>query len=97
MEHIGPYWESHWPETVVHRIHHIALMAPQDTAVRFGSAFSSYEELFVHANAIKSALYGAFNAAGLTVAVMVDPGSDFIASLLGVLRAGAIYLPLDLS
>lgn len=93
----GPSWDSHWPETIIHRIDQVAHMEPQDIALWLGNSSTSYAELNNHTNAIASALSDASVAADTTVAVLMEPNPAFIASLLGVMRAGAVYLPLELS
>ncbi|KAF1994667.1 hypothetical protein P154DRAFT_581615 [Amniculicola lignicola CBS 123094] len=93
----GPSWSSQWPETVVHRIDEIAKMEPNETAIWLGKTRTSYVELQTHVNAIASSLSDASVAVGSTVAVMMEPNAAFIASLLGVIHAGAVYLPLELS
>lgn len=50
-----------------------------------------------HANAVTAALQAADTTIGSPVAVLLEPSHAWISSLLGIMRAGAVYLPLDLS
>ncbi|KAI2620578.1 hypothetical protein GGR54DRAFT_105320 [Hypoxylon sp. NC1633] len=93
----GPSWESTWPDTVIHRIDEVTHVQPQKIAIQDGETTSSYEELSAHANAVAAALIEAGVAANAIVAVLMEPSSASIASLLGIMRVGAVYLPLDLS
>jgi hybrid polyketide synthase/nonribosomal peptide synthetase ACE1 len=81
----------------VHQIDNIARTHSQETAIWLDNNSTTYAELNSQVNAIASALANASVAVGSTVAVMMEPSAAFIASLLGVQRAGAVYLPLELS
>ncbi len=65
----------------------------QHVAVRHGDQQQTYEALMARSGAIASALSG-IGAQGF-VAVCIERGIDLPAALLGVLRAGAAYLPID--
>jgi amino acid adenylation domain-containing protein len=65
------------------------------TAVSFGSQRYSYAELDARVDAIAAALQQRGAGPGQFVAVCVERGLDLPAALLGVLRTGAAYLPLD--
>ena len=75
----------------------IAQSQPQEIAVRCGKISSTYAEVLAHANAVTAALQAANVTIASPVAVLLEPGPAWISSLLGVMRAGAVYLPLDLS
>jgi len=72
-----------------------ARRAPELCAVRLGEAGLSYAELDAWSNAIAQRLLAAGAAAGDTVAVCAEPSFERAASVLGVLKAGCAYLPLD--
>lgn len=75
----------------------IAQSQPQEIAVRYGKTCSTYAEVLALANAVTAALQAANVAIASPVAVLLEPSSAWISSLLGIMRAGAVYLPLDLS
>lgn len=72
-----------------------ALSAPDKTAVRFRDTRWSYRELNERANQL--AHYLAARGVGREdrVVVCLDPGLDVAVALLGILKAGAVYVPLD--
>ena len=55
----------------------------------------SYDELDDRANAIASALVARGIAKNQNVAVLLERGVDLIATMLGVMKTGALYLPID--
>src|SRR5438034_11035906 len=55
----------------------------------------TYGQMASQADSISSALLAATIGPGSRVAVFQEPSSDLICSLLGILRIGAVYLPLD--
>jgi amino acid adenylation domain-containing protein len=55
----------------------------------------SYGELAAHAHAIARRLHEAGVGRGDLVAVIMEKGWEQIASVMGILRAGAAYLPID--
>jgi non-ribosomal peptide synthetase component F len=63
--------------------------------VRAGSNALSYAELEQRANGIAHALRSHGVRRGALVGIAVDRGVDMLAALLGVLKAGAGYVPLD--
>ena len=75
----------------------IAQSQPQEIAVRYGKISSTYAEVLAHANAVTAALQAASITITSPVAVLLEPGPAWVSSLLGIMRAGAVSLPLDLS
>lgn len=69
--------------------------APRALAVQYGESRLNYEELNQRANQLASALIRNGVKRGSLVGVCLDRSCDLIASLLGILKAGATYLPLD--
>ncbi len=69
--------------------------APGRTAVIFGDADLTYGELEERSGRIAGGLSKAGIGPGQLVAVCSPAGGDQIAALLGILRVGAAYLPLD--
>ena len=75
----------------------IAQSQPQEIAVRYGKISSTYAEVLAHANAVTAALQAANVTIASPVAVLLEFSPAWISSLLGIMRAGAVYLPLDSS
>ena len=69
----------------------------QDVAVRYGKFTATYRDILTQSSAITIALQAANIDIGSPVAVLLEPNIAWISCLLGTMRAGAVYLPLDLS
>jgi amino acid adenylation domain-containing protein len=80
-------------------VHHLfarqAAAAPQRTALVSGSDEISYGELNRRANRIAHRLLSLGASPDDRVAVCAGRGVDMVAGILGVLKAGAAYVPLD--
>ncbi len=72
-----------------------ALQTPQAIAVVSGGKALTYAELMSESNAVANYLTGLGAGPGTAVAVYMDRGLEMIVALLGVLKAGAAYIPLD--
>ncbi|KAK7946268.1 uncharacterized protein PG986_010589 [Apiospora aurea] len=94
----GKLRESQWPETVVHRIDDISRSFPDRAAVeeRLGMV-TTYGELMHLSSSIARSLIASGAAIGSKVATLQEPTARWVASLLAIMRIGAIYIPLDLS
>lgn len=68
---------------------------PERIAVRSGNEALTYAELEARAEGIARALAARGAARGRHIGVCLDRGPDLLATLLGVLRTGAAYVPLD--
>jgi amino acid adenylation domain-containing protein/FkbM family methyltransferase len=87
-------WDS--DATVIQRIWDQAEAHPDDIAVivdRGGTA--TYRELVDRAEAVAAGLHSRGIGPGHLVPVCLHRSSDLMAALLGILRAGAAYVPLD--
>jgi len=73
----------------------IAAVDPARTAVRGGVVELTYGELWTRAGAVAGALHAAGVRRGDVVAVATRRTAELPVALLGVLRAGAAYLPVD--
>jgi hypothetical protein len=69
---------------------------PQAIAAAFGNERWSYEELNSRADAIASLLRAVGATRGSVVAVALDRSFDLLAALIGVLKTGAAYVPVDI-
>lgn len=86
----------HDPNDTVHGLFARCAQAhPQRCAVVCGAASLSYHELNVRADRIAAALRARGIGTDALVAVLLERSVDAIAVLLGILKAGAVYLPLD--
>jgi amino acid adenylation domain-containing protein len=69
---------------------------PQAPALVFGHAPITYSELNAHANRVAHALRECGAGPGALIAIALNRSPELIASILGVLKAGAAYLPIAL-
>ncbi|WP_254897294.1 non-ribosomal peptide synthetase [Amycolatopsis sp. Hca4] len=74
---------------VVARVREFALSAPEAPALSDGGAWLSYRALAGRASAVSRRLGDG------VVGILADPGAGFVTAVLGVLWAGAAYVPLD--
>ncbi|MEN3540493.1 amino acid adenylation domain-containing protein [Microbispora sp. ZYX-F-249] len=72
-----------------------ARRTPDAVAVRCGDAWLTYAELLDEADRLAGVLRARGIGRGQVVAVCLGRGLDAVVALLGILRAGAAYLPLD--
>ncbi|HET7924778.1 MAG TPA: condensation domain-containing protein, partial [Rhodanobacteraceae bacterium] len=72
-----------------------AARAPQRTALTFEGKSWTYAELASRARAIAAALRARGVAQGALVGLCLERGAEMVAAVLGVLDAGAAYVPLD--
>ncbi|MFB5944678.1 amino acid adenylation domain-containing protein [Albibacterium profundi] len=68
---------------------------PSKTALTYNNQHITYQELNLQSNQFAHFLIGEGLKKGNIVAFMLDRGPEMIISLLGILKAGAAYLPLD--
>jgi amino acid adenylation domain-containing protein len=68
---------------------------PDAVAVQVGDATLTYRQLDDRAAAIASRLVAVGAVPGTVVAVLLDRTPDLVAALLGILKSGAAFLPLD--
>ncbi|HVJ45582.1 MAG TPA: amino acid adenylation domain-containing protein [Luteolibacter sp.] len=72
-----------------------ASAAPHRTAVICGGVRLSFKQLAGRSDAIASELHKSGTGKGDFVGIGLDRGIDLIVALLGVLKAGAAYIPVD--
>jgi amino acid adenylation domain-containing protein len=68
---------------------------PERTALRVGATALSYGGLDERANRIAQALRSRGVHRGQRVGLCIERGTDMLAAMLGILKAGAAYVPLD--
>jgi amino acid adenylation domain-containing protein/FkbM family methyltransferase len=94
FNHTGHAWDS--DASIVERIWAQAGEHPNEVAVTLdGGGSVSYRELLLHADDVARRLRARGVAPGELVPVCVLRSADMLAALLGVMRAGAAYVPLD--
>ncbi|HVX38154.1 MAG TPA: amino acid adenylation domain-containing protein [Gemmatimonadaceae bacterium] len=71
-----------------------ASRCPTATALRHGDVEYTYGELAERAAKVHAALAARGIGPGDRVALLLDRGIDFVATMLGILRAGATYVPI---
>ncbi|OUS88237.1 non-ribosomal peptide synthetase [Rhodococcus sp. NCIMB 12038] len=72
-----------------------AVERPDAVAVTFGDQSLTYAELEARSAGVAASLSEAGVAAGDVVAVVLPQSPDLIATIIGVVRAGGAYLPVD--
>jgi len=72
-----------------------AARTPERTALRAGTTALSYAELEARANRLAQVLRSHGVGRGERVGLCVERGADMLAAVLGILKAGAAYVPLD--
>ncbi len=81
--------------SVVRQFERQTALAPQAAAIRFKGAELSYGELNGQANRLARYLRGLGIAPGSLVGLCLNRSLDLLVALLGVLKAGGTYVPLD--
>lgn len=83
------------PELIHDVIATRAAQTPAAVALEFHDQRLSYGELNRRANQLAHYLLGQSIGANARVVVCVEPGFEIVIALLGILKAGAAYVPLD--
>ncbi|MEP7013179.1 MAG: amino acid adenylation domain-containing protein, partial [Acidobacteriota bacterium] len=87
------------PLLIDHHVAAQALRTPQALAVEAADGRYTYAELMARADALAGRLVrldgGECGAEPMRVAICLDRSAEFVVALLGVLRAGATYVPID--
>ncbi|KAF2874833.1 polyketide synthase [Massariosphaeria phaeospora] len=91
----GPIVRSEWPETISHRVQQIIERHPDAPALVDEGRTFSYRALNSKINTLTTKLLDMKIYPGSVVAVCQEPGLEWLASFLAVLRIGAVYLPFD--
>ncbi|WP_327582092.1 non-ribosomal peptide synthetase [Nonomuraea sp. NBC_00507] len=83
------------PRTVVSRFEQVAAAWPDRPAIVYRGGVLTYGELAARSAAIAAGLIRRGIGAESLVGLLLPRGIDLVAALLGTLRAGGAYLPLD--
>ena len=87
------YWDE--TETVVSRLNRICMEEPESKAICDSYGVLTYEDLNKRSNAVAHALQKAGIGKGDIVAVFAERRAEFIVGMIGVLKTGAAYLPVN--
>ncbi|KAK3290192.1 BcPKS5, polyketide synthase [Chaetomium fimeti] len=97
---VGPEMHLEWPDTVAHRIDQVIAQYPDNIAIKdgFGRCWT-YAALNEQVDSIARVLCDLLpekTRQGSVVGVFQTPAAGWMASLIAIMRVGAVYLPLDL-
>ncbi len=84
------------PADVLARFDAAAARAPDDIAVRDGALACSYAQLDHDSRAVGAALRAPGIGQGATVAIRMKHSVSLVTAIMGVLRAGAAFVPVDI-
>lgn len=88
--------EAPVPETCVHQVFEsIARQLPDEVAVRFRDAELTYGELDLRSNQLAHYLRKRGVGAGVPVALFIERSLEMMVGLLGILKAGGVFVPID--
>src|SRR5262245_42359958 len=89
-------FEKAWTElSLVECFERQVLATPQRLAVKFGGQSWTYEQLNQAANRLARAIVAECGQDQAPVAFMVGRGTAEVAAIVGILKAGKFYVPLD--
>lgn len=83
------------PQTLNDLIHRTVRLYPNKIAVRFNNSSISYQDLFEKSNQIAIYLIDNGIKTGDFIGLCTDRSIEMLLFLLGILKAGAVYIPLD--
>ncbi|PYC69272.1 non-ribosomal peptide synthetase [Micromonospora arborensis] len=83
------------PETITSAFDRVAAGTPDAVAVTDGATSLTFAELAAHADEVARGLITLGVAPGDAVVVCLDRSAELVGVLLGVLKAGAVYVPTD--
>lgn len=82
-------------DSLVHLLDQSAKKYPNSIAIKFDGSGWSYKRIYEHSNQLANLLIDKGVQKGDIVGLAVDRSPEMIIALLGILKAGAAYLPLD--
>src|ERR1700726_2919380 len=81
--------------TIIDLFNAQALATPNDEAIRFGSDSLTYRKLDDRANQFATHLRSLAVRRGDFVVVLMEHSIEVVCAILGILKAGAAYVPVD--
>jgi amino acid adenylation domain-containing protein len=85
-----------WPENhMVELFYHMVAQYPNKTAISFKNATISYKDLNEKSNQLAAFLIEEGIQKGDFIGLSIDRSMEMVIALLGVMKSGAVYLPLD--
>ena len=91
-----PFGKSELDESIHQRFAKIADSFPNKIAVNFMEKVLTYKELDMASDRVAQAVISQIGAASKPVGVLLEDRISFIIAILGILKAGKFYIPLDL-
>src|SRR5262245_16631636 len=87
---------EYWKESSIHQLfERQTARTPDAVAVQFGAEQMSYQELNMRSNQLAHYLRRLGAAEGMLVGVCMERSMEMVVGMLGALKTGAAYLPLD--
>ncbi|MEM9822265.1 MAG: amino acid adenylation domain-containing protein, partial [Bacteroidota bacterium] len=82
-------------QTLVHLFTEQAALRPDHIALKFGEEVLTYADLHIRSNQLAHYLHRRGVTKDTLVALLMDRSSEMIITMLGVMKAGAAYIPID--
>ncbi len=100
---LAAYWENWnnqakkdlWKGTLLDKINHSCIVHANKAALHFKGEVVSYRELNERSNQMAHYLLAAGVSAGSVVGIAMERSADLVISILGILKAGGTFVPLD--
>jgi amino acid adenylation domain-containing protein/non-ribosomal peptide synthase protein (TIGR01720 family) len=86
--------DNRLPESVVTLFEKVALVAPDSTALTCNGQSMSYASLQTQSNKLAASLRRQGVVTNSVIGLYAEPGFNMVIGMLGILKAGAAYLPL---
>ncbi|HMR84063.1 MAG TPA: amino acid adenylation domain-containing protein, partial [Niabella sp.] len=100
---LAAYWKSWnnqakkdaWEGTILDKINQSCIANADKTALVFKGGSVSYRELNERSNQVAHYLIAAGVSLGSVVGIAMERSADLVISILGILKAGGVFVPLD--
>ncbi|MGY3697527.1 amino acid adenylation domain-containing protein [Bradyrhizobium sp. USDA 3240] len=88
---------AHYPSdrTIIDLFHDQVMLSPDAEAIRFGDAMLTYRQLDERSNQVAAYLGSKGVGPGRIIVVFMEHSIEVVVAILGVLKAGAAYVPID--
>jgi len=90
-----PFPRQELEQSIVQRFEKTVMQVPNRLAIKDGDRSFTYQELNERANRVAWAILAGGEGGAPTVALLAERGAPAIAALMGILKAGKAYVPLD--